>query len=67
MADIETLCNQVCAIDPAFGLCVGCGRPAAEIAGWIGFTPEERRAIMAGLPQRLALIDRGEFTPADAR
>jgi predicted Fe-S protein YdhL (DUF1289 family) len=64
MADIETPCNKVCAIDPAFGLCVGCGRSAAEIGGWIGFTPDERRAIMASLPQRLALMGRGETAPA---
>jgi predicted Fe-S protein YdhL (DUF1289 family) len=66
MADIETPCNKVCAIDPAFGLCIGCGRTGAEIAGWIGFTAEQRTAIMAGLPQRLALMQRGEFTRADA-
>ena len=66
MADIETPCNKVCAIDSAFGLCTGCGRSAAEIAGWIGFTAQERRAIMAGLPQRLASMQRGGFAPADA-
>jgi predicted Fe-S protein YdhL (DUF1289 family) len=66
MADIETPCNKVCAIDPASGLCIGCGRTAAEIAGWIGFTPQERTAVMARLPQRLASMQRGEFTPAAA-
>jgi predicted Fe-S protein YdhL (DUF1289 family) len=66
MADIETPCNKVCAIDPAFGLCIGCGRTTAEIAGWIGFSPLERTAIMAGLPRRLAAMQRGEYTPADA-
>lgn len=67
MADIETPCNEVCAIDPAFGLCIGCGRTAAEIAGWIGFTPAERRAIMADLPQRLARMGREQVAPADTR
>jgi uncharacterized protein len=66
MADIATPCNKVCAIDPAFGLCIGCGRTAAEIAGWIGFTAEERATIMAGLPRRLALMDGDKFTRADA-
>jgi uncharacterized protein len=66
MSDIETPCNKVCAIDPAFGLCIGCGRTVAEIAGWIGFTAEERTAIMAALPQRLALMNRGEVTRTDA-
>jgi predicted Fe-S protein YdhL (DUF1289 family) len=54
MADIETPCNKVCAVDPISTLCVGCGRTVAEIAGWIGFTADERARIMAQLPQRLA-------------
>jgi len=66
MADIETPCNKVCSIDPSHGLCIGCGRSGAEIAGWIGFTVDQRRAIMAALPQRLALMQRGAFTSADS-
>lgn len=56
MTTIETPCNKVCAIDPAFALCVGCGRSIAEIAGWIGFTADERRRIMAELPGRIAAM-----------
>ncbi len=62
MTAIETPCNKVCAVDPVFALCVGCGRTTPEIAGWIGFTPEERRRIIADLPRRLALM-----RSADAR
>jgi hypothetical protein len=65
MAAIETPCNKVCAIDPAFGLCIGCGRTAAEIAGWIGFTAAERRTVMALLPQRLALMPQREGSAAE--
>ncbi len=56
MTVIESPCNKVCAIDPAFALCIGCGRSMAEIAGWIGFTAEERRRIMAELPGRIAAM-----------
>ena len=42
MADIESPCNKICAIDPVSGLCVGCGRTLAEIEGWIRFSAEER-------------------------
>ncbi len=56
MADIESPCNKVCVVDPASRLCIGCGRTLAEIGGWIGFTPEERRRIMAELPARLAAL-----------
>jgi predicted Fe-S protein YdhL (DUF1289 family) len=56
MTAIETPCNKVCTVDPACALCVGCGRSTAEIAGWIGFTADERRRIMADLPRRLAAM-----------
>lgn len=51
---IETPCIQTCVLDPVTGLCIGCGRTGAEIGGWIGMTPEARRAVMDVLPQRLA-------------
>jgi predicted Fe-S protein YdhL (DUF1289 family) len=54
MADIESPCNKVCAIDPISALCVGCGRTLAEITGWIRFGADERARIMAELPRRLA-------------
>ena len=54
MADIESPCNKICAVDPASGMCVGCGRTLAEIEGWIRFSTEERARIMAELPRRLA-------------
>jgi predicted Fe-S protein YdhL (DUF1289 family) len=65
MADIETPCNKVCIVDPLSALCIGCGRTVAEIAGWIGFTAEERARVMAELPQRLAELHRGETSGVD--
>jgi predicted Fe-S protein YdhL (DUF1289 family) len=66
MAEIETPCNTVCAVDPVSGLCVGCGRTVAEIAGWIGFTAADRARVMAELPLRLAKLRRDETSGADA-
>jgi uncharacterized protein len=66
MAEIETPCNKVCAVDPVSGLCVGCGRTVAEIAGWIGFTAHDRAHVMADLPQRLAKLQRDQTSSADA-
>ncbi|MEX6508269.1 DUF1289 domain-containing protein [Jiella sp. M17.18] len=51
---IETPCTKVCRLDPQSGFCLGCGRTADEIAGWLGFSPEVRREVMASLPARLA-------------
>jgi uncharacterized protein len=56
MAAIETPCTKVCTVDPASGLCIGCGRTLAEIGGWTLLTAQERRDIMATLPARLALL-----------
>ncbi len=53
----ESPCIQVCTIDPASRLCVGCGRTIDEISRWVDMTPAERRAIMDGLSARLAALD----------
>ncbi|WP_280951181.1 DUF1289 domain-containing protein [Pararhizobium haloflavum] len=55
---MESPCILVCAIDMKTGYCFGCGRTSAEIAGWIGYSPELRRAVMAELPARLAKLER---------
>ena len=49
---LETPCIDICTIDEANGLCKGCYRTIDEIAGWASMTAEQRRAIMAILPQR---------------
>jgi predicted Fe-S protein YdhL (DUF1289 family) len=47
-------CIRHCTLDPATAICVGCGRTLAEIGSWASITEEERRAIMAVLPDPLA-------------
>ena len=49
---IATPCVQVCAVDGQSGLCLGCRRTLAEIAGWARMSDEERAAVMADLPKR---------------
>jgi len=39
------------------GFCVGCGRTGNEIAGWTGFTDEERVQLMDLLPTRLDTVE----------
>ncbi|MGH6950815.1 MAG: DUF1289 domain-containing protein [Vitreimonas sp.] len=51
---VSTPCIKVCAVSGRTGLCIGCGRTLAEIAGWGAMNDDERRAIMAQLPARLA-------------
>lgn len=49
---METPCIDICTIDEANGLCKGCYRTIDEIARWASMSSEERRAIMAILPER---------------
>jgi predicted Fe-S protein YdhL (DUF1289 family) len=49
---LETPCIEICDIDAASGLCIGCGRSLDEIARWADMSAEQRRAIMAILPAR---------------
>jgi predicted Fe-S protein YdhL (DUF1289 family) len=49
---MESPCVDVCEIDRATGLCLGCRRTIEEIAGWSAMTSAERRRIMAELPAR---------------
>jgi hypothetical protein len=49
---IESPCTSVCVIDPVTGLCAGCFRNLDEIAGWIDFSTERRRAVMEALARR---------------
>jgi uncharacterized protein len=53
MAAISSPCTQVCTIDTATGLCVGCGRTSDEIGLWLSLSEEERLRIMGELPARL--------------
>ena len=50
---IESPCVKICTLDTQAGLCRGCGRTLAEIAGWVRMTGAERKRIMAELPARL--------------
>jgi hypothetical protein len=49
---IESPCNRLCTLDPASGLCLGCGRSLDEIARWTQMTDAERARIVAELGRR---------------
>jgi predicted Fe-S protein YdhL (DUF1289 family) len=49
---VASPCISVCAIDPRTGLCEGCFRTLDEIAGWITFSNDQKRAVLAALPGR---------------
>jgi hypothetical protein len=49
---IESPCNRVCTLDPASGLCLGCGRSIDEITRWTQMTDAERARVAAELSGR---------------
>ncbi|PZO05708.1 MAG: DUF1289 domain-containing protein [Alphaproteobacteria bacterium] len=49
---IPTPCVQVCVVDGASSLCLGCFRTLSEIGGWSAMTDEQRAAVMDDLPLR---------------
>lgn len=53
---MESPCVKICTYEPGAGLCLGCGRTLAEIAGWASMRDAERRRIMAELPARMASL-----------
>jgi predicted Fe-S protein YdhL (DUF1289 family) len=61
---VTSPCVKICAMDPASGLCRGCGRTLDEIARWGGMSEAERREIMDGLASRLR--DKALSGPCDA-
>ena len=54
--EIESPCVRVCVVHPEARICTGCYRSIDEIARWSKMAPEERREIMAGLPDRASLL-----------
>jgi predicted Fe-S protein YdhL (DUF1289 family) len=51
---VASPCTSVCTLDPATGLCLGCGRTLDEIAGWIDMSDVQKREVLAALAERRA-------------
>ena len=39
-------CRNICQLDPAGKVCLGCGRTLDEIAGWAAMSDEQQRAVL---------------------
>lgn len=56
--EIESPCVRICVVHPEARICTGCYRTTDEIARWSRMTAEERRNIMAELPDRAPMLRR---------
>jgi predicted Fe-S protein YdhL (DUF1289 family) len=61
---LETPCVNICLLDDATGLCIGCGRSIDEIARWSAMSETERRNIMALLPARVERLEQAKGNDA---
>jgi uncharacterized protein len=60
---MQSPCVKFCVLDPACGLCSGCGRSLDEIAQWSSLSEAERGRILAELPQRMERLRSQELKP----
>jgi predicted Fe-S protein YdhL (DUF1289 family) len=51
-SEVASPCTEVCRIDAASGLCIGCGRTLDEIAAWRSLDADGKRAVLAAIAQR---------------
>lgn len=54
--EVESPCVKICVVHPEARICTGCLRSIDEIARWSRMSTEERRAVMAALPDRADLL-----------
>lgn len=45
-------CVSICVMDDVTGFCNGCFRTLDEIAGWVAFSNDDKRAVLACLADR---------------
>lgn len=50
--DPASPCIGVCTLNDRTGLCEGCFRSLAEIAGWIDYSPEQKREVLGKVEER---------------
>lgn len=62
MSEVPSPCINVCRMDEASGLCVGCARTIDEIIAWARLPDDAKRAVWAQLPARHALLPKPENT-----
>ena len=53
---VPSPCINVCVMDAASGVCIGCLRTLDEIAAWSVLDADAKRAVLVELPRRRARL-----------
>ena len=56
--EVESPCVRICVVHPEARICTGCYRTMDEIARWSKLSSDERRDIMAALPDRAPMLSK---------
>lgn len=56
--EVESPCIKICVVHPEARLCTGCLRSIDEIGRWSRMSSDERREVMAELPDRAGQISK---------
>ena len=67
MEEIVSPCISVCKLDAGSGLCNGCWRTRAEIAGWRSMDNDARREVLERLHERRLAAGVGTARRANRR
>ncbi|MBG0797941.1 DUF1289 domain-containing protein [Methylocystis sp. L43] len=62
---VDSPCVKICELDQD-GVCVGCGRTRAEIAGWISMSDAQRAQVVELAEKRkrsMSVSDKGKPEP----
>jgi uncharacterized protein len=60
---VESPCKNICQMHEPSGHCIGCGRTLDEITLWSVLDDDDKRAIWALLPERLAELPPEALNP----
>ena len=53
---VPSPCKNICVMHAPSGLCIGCARTLDEIALWSVLDDDDKRAVWALLPERMAAL-----------
>ncbi len=58
--NIDSPCKLICTLDIVAGVCTGCGRTRADIAGWMNYSPAQRAFANIEASKRMKKLNRKE-------
>ncbi|MDP4836982.1 MAG: DUF1289 domain-containing protein [Burkholderiales bacterium] len=56
MTSIESPCVDICQLNPASGVCLGCFRTMDEISVWVEMSDDDKREVLLLAKERQLLM-----------